>query len=76
MRGQSSVNSAHMFCSGRILLFIFVPFVQIAQELDELEKKAFMQEGGGLSEEYKAWAADGSGNVAADGMFSIQVSGL
>ena len=65
-----------MFCSGRILLFIFVPFVQIAQELDELEKKAFMQEGGGLSEEYKAWAADGSGNVAADGMFSIQVSGL
>jgi hypothetical protein len=48
---------------------------QIGLELDEMERK-FMQEGGMMSEEYQKFAAEGSGNVAADGMFSIQVTTL
>ena len=45
---------------------------QIAQDLDAMER-AFMQEGGVTSDEYLRFAAEESGNVAADGMFSIQV---
>ena len=36
-------------------------------------ERAFMQEGGVTSDEYLRFAAEESGNVAADGMFSIQV---
>ena len=48
---------------------------QIAQELDAMEQ-SFMQEGGVNSEDFLKFAAEGSGNVANDGMFSIQVCGL
>jgi hypothetical protein len=46
--------------------------LQIAHELDALERQ-FMQEGGMDSEEYQRFVAEASGNVANDGMFSIQV---
>ena len=48
---------------------------QIAQDLDAMER-AFMQEGGVASDEYLRFAAEESGNVAADGMFSIQVRSM
>ena len=47
-------------------------FLQIAQELDAAEN-SFMMEGGAESEDYLKYIAEGSGNVAADGMFSSQV---
>ncbi|GAX83862.1 hypothetical protein CEUSTIGMA_g11287.t1 [Chlamydomonas eustigma] len=53
-------------------IFSEVDLAQIGLELDEMERR-FMQEGGVMSEEYQKFAAEGSGNVAADGMFSIQV---
>ena len=46
---------------------------KIAQELDAMER-SFMQEGGMTSEEFLKFVAEGSGNVANDGMFSIQAS--
>lgn len=45
---------------------------QIAHELDALEH-TFMQEGGVESADYLRFVAEGSSNVANDGMFSIQV---
>ena len=46
--------------------------VQIAHELDKQER-AFMAEGGMESEDYLQYMAEDSGNVAADGNFSVQV---
>ena len=46
--------------------------LQIAQGLDALEQQ-FMAESGLQSEDYLKFVAEDSGNVAADGMFSIQV---
>ena len=48
--------------------------VQIALELDRQER-AFMAEGGMESEDYLRYVAEDSGNVAADGNFSVQVCG-
>lgn len=48
------------------------PPMQIAHDLDALEKEV-MQEGGMTSDDYLKFAAEESGNVANDGMFSIQV---
>ncbi|KAL3148824.1 hypothetical protein ABBQ32_001704 [Trebouxia sp. C0010 RCD-2024] len=45
---------------------------QIALELDQQER-AFMAEGGMESEDYLKYIAEDSGNVAADGNFSVQV---
>lgn len=50
------------------------PCVQIALELDRQER-AFMAEGGMDSEDYLRYVAEDSGNVAADGNFSVQVCG-
>lgn len=44
----------------------------MALELDQQER-AFMAEGGIESEEYLKYIAEDSGNVAADGNFSVQV---
>ena len=49
--------------------------MQIALALDEQER-AFMAEGGLTSKDYLKFAAEESGNVANDGMFSIQVGDL
>lgn len=46
--------------------------MQIALELDQQER-AFMAEGGMESEDYLKYIAEDSGNVAADGNFSVQV---
>lgn len=46
--------------------------LQIALELDQQER-AFMAEGGMESEDYLKYMAEESGNVAADGNFSVQV---
>ena len=46
--------------------------MQIATDLDRLEREV-MAEGGLESEAYLRYAAEDSGNVAADGMFSSQV---
>ena len=46
---------------------------QIAQVLDDIERK-FMQESGVESEDYVKYLAEGSGNVSTDGFFSIQVN--
>ena len=46
--------------------------LQIAQELDALEHQ-FMAEGGMEGSDYLRFVAEDSGNVANDGMFSIQV---
>lgn len=46
--------------------------LQIALELDQQER-AFMAEGGLESEDYLKYIAEDSGNVAADGNFSVQV---
>ena len=46
---------------------------QIAMGLDQLERE-MMAEGGLDSEDYLRFVAQDSGNVAVDGMFSIQVS--
>ena len=48
--------------------------MQIALELDRQER-AFMAEGGMDSEDYLRYVAEDSGNVAADGNFSVQVCG-
>ncbi len=48
--------------------------MQIALELDQQER-AFMAEGGMESEDYLKYIAEDSGNVAADGNFSVQVCG-
>jgi len=53
-------------------IFNEVDLAQIAHELDAMER-AFMAEGGMTSDEYLRFTAEESGNVAADGMFSIQV---
>ncbi len=47
-----------------------IDLAQIAHQLDELER-AVMAEGGGA--EYQQFLNEASGNVAMDGMFSIQV---
>lgn len=47
--------------------------MQIAVGLDQLERE-MMAEGGLDSEDYLRFVAQDSGNVAVDGMFSIQVS--
>ena len=46
--------------------------MQIASELDALER-SFMAEGGLEASDYLNFVAEASGNVANDGMFSIQV---
>ena len=46
--------------------------MQIALELDQQER-AFMAEGGMESADYLKYIAEDSGNVAADGNFSVQV---
>ena len=46
--------------------------LQIALELDQQER-TFMAEGGMESEDYLKYMAEDSGNVAADGNFSVQV---
>ena len=46
--------------------------MQIATDLDRLEREV-MAEGGLESEAYLRYAAEDSGNVAADGMLSSQV---
>ncbi len=48
--------------------------MQIGQELDALER-SFMAEGGMAGADYQAFIKEASGNVALDGMFSIQVGG-
>lgn len=45
---------------------------QLAHELDAMEH-TFMAEAGMHTDDYKKYAAEGSGNVSGDGMFSIQV---
>lgn len=50
--------------------FSEIDLAQIAHQLDELER-AVMAEGGGA--EYQQFLNEASGNVAMDGMFSIQV---
>ncbi|KAK9838940.1 hypothetical protein WJX74_006331 [Apatococcus lobatus] len=52
--------------------FSEIDLAQIAQELDAAEQ-SFMMEGGTEAEDYLKYIAEGSGNVAADGMFSSQV---
>jgi hypothetical protein len=52
--------------------FSEIELAQIGRELDVLEHQ-FMQEGGMHTAEYKQFQAEESGNVANDGMFSIQV---
>ncbi len=47
-------------------------FTQIAAELDASEQ-ALWAENGLESEEYLRYIAEGSGNVADNGMFSVQV---
>lgn len=47
--------------------------LQIAADLDASEQ-ALLSEGGIDSEDYLRYIAEGSGNVADDGMFSVQVS--
>lgn len=37
---------------------------------------SFMAESGMDTKEYKAWQSEASGNVAEDGMFSIQVCAI
>lgn len=49
--------------------------LQIALELDQQER-AFMAEGGMESEDYLRYIAEDSGNVAADGNFSVQVGSV
>mmetsp|Transcript_7872 Transcript_7872/g.23710 ORF Transcript_7872/g.23710 Transcript_7872/m.23710 type:complete len:429 (-) Transcript_7872:479-1765(-) len=53
-------------------IFSEVDLAHLAHELDALEK-AVMQEGGLTGEDYAKFVSEESGNVAADGMFSIQV---
>ena len=48
--------------------------LQHALTLDQQER-AFMAEGGMESEDYLRYIAEDSGNVAADGNFSVQVCG-
>lgn len=50
------------------------PVAQIAADLDASEH-ALLAEGGPDSEELLRYLAEGSGNVADNGMFSVQASG-
>lgn len=50
-----------------------MPAAQIAANLDAKEE-ALLAEGGPDSEELLRYLAEGSGNVADNGMFSVQVS--
>lgn len=52
--------------------FSEIDLAQIAQELDALERQ-MMQENGVHTEDYLKYMAEASGNVADNGMFSIQV---
>ena len=47
--------------------------MQIAQELDALEKQ-YMAESGIEGEDFVKFLAEESGNVSSDGFFSIQVA--
>ena len=59
-------------CTKSGLLFLNTPpALQIAADLDAREQ-ALLSEGGIDSEDYLRYIAEGSSNVADDGMFSVQ----
>ena len=53
------------------MIAVSPPVMQIAADLDASEQ-ALLSEGGVDSEDYLRYIAEGSGNVADDGMFSVQ----
>ena len=70
-----SMSSLSSKGSRLVLTGLTLDLLQIAQDLDRQER-AFMAEGGMESEDYLKYMAEDSGNVAADGNFSVMADGL
>ena len=68
---EPKINIIRLVRGLRLVIAVCAPALQIAADLDASEQ-ALLSEGGVDSEDYLRYIAEGSGNVADDGMFSVQ----